>query len=60
MAACALWVLQVSKQGTHQGKMSLTTYAKDHSSAIQYNLGLQLLLDEQPEHACVSRDVFVS
>lgn len=31
--------------------MSQPTLAKDRSAAVQYNLGLQLLLVEQPEHA---------
>eukprot|EP01048_Picozoa_sp_COSAG05_P006617 COSAG05_NODE_438_length_9828_cov_4.712201_7_plen_326_part_00 len=33
------------------GKVTLPTFTKDRSPALQYNLGLQLLLVEQPEHA---------
>ena len=40
----------IQAQG-QRGRVELPTHAKDRGPAVQYNLGLQLLLAEQPEHA---------
>ena len=37
--------------GQRGGQVALPTYAKDRSASVQYNLGLQLLLVEQPKNA---------
>lgn len=40
----------IQAQG-QRGRVELPTHAKDRGPSVQYNLGLQLLLVEQPEHA---------